>query len=365
MFKTPARRLIQDPVSKEILGVVAETGGEVVVREDGGRDVEGGEEVFIKAKKAVCVCAGGWEYNQQMVRDFQGIPANYSLGSPFNTGETIKMCWAAGADIRNMSVIAAPTGLAAGIFPEYGGTIGVSEAPSEGGCILIGANNERWRDEYFEVPRGIENKDEAGKEGTHTGTGQVVENGVYVRDHHPMPMHIIFDETARLSGPLFGWVPTMGWACVVEGYQPSDDNSAELEMGWYVKADSVAELAEEIGRDPEALQAAIDKWNEACEAGVDEEHGRTENLTPIEGPPFYAVECFPQCLNTQGGMTRNTESQVLDIEGQPIPRLYSAGENGDIWTWVYQCMSNVGGGCYGYGRVAGQNAATEDPWDEA
>jgi hypothetical protein len=53
----------------------------------------------------------------------------------------------------------------------------------------------------------------------------------------------------------------------------------------------------------------------------------------------------------------------LDIEGEVIPRLYSAGENGDIWTWVYQCMSNVGGGCYGYGRVAGENAAAEEPWD--
>ena len=64
-------------------------------------------------------------------------------------------------------------------------------------------------------------------------------------------------------------------------------------------------------------------------------------------------------------MRRNTNAQVLDIEGKPIPRLYSAGENGDIWTVTYQCMSNVGGWCYGFGRVAGQNAAAEEPWEEA
>jgi len=347
VFETPAKRLVQDPVTREILGVVAESGG---------------KEVYAKAKRAVCVCAGGWEYNQEMVRDFQGIPVNYSLGSPYNTGETIKMCWEAGADLRNMSVIAAPTGLAAGIFPEYQGTIGVSETPKEGGIITVGANNKRWRDEYRVIPRGIENKEKAGVEGSHTGTGQIVENGVYVRDKHPMPMHIIFNEATRLSGPLFGWVKTMGWACVVEGYDPSADNSAELEMGWYVKADTVRELATKIGRDPDALEETVNRWNESCAAGEDLEWGRTTNLTPIEGGPVYAVQCFPMCLNTQGGMKRNTKSQVLDRWGKPIPRLYSAGENGDIWTWVYQCMSNVGGGCYGYGRVAGQNAAAEEPW---
>ncbi|HUW96521.1 MAG TPA: FAD-binding protein, partial [Anaerolineae bacterium] len=314
---------------------------------------------------------GGWEYNQEMVRDFQCIPVNYSLGSPYNTGETIKMCWEAGADIRNMGAIAAPTGLAAGIFPEYNATIDVSQAPQEGGCITVGANNKRWRDEYRLAAQGIQNKDKAGLEGAFTSTGQVMENGVYVRDKHPMPMHIIFDEKARLSGSFFGGFAGMGmgWAGVVEGYKPSADNSTELEAGWIVTADSIEELVTKLEREADPLygrvplEETINAWNQSCAAGVDEDHGRTQNLTPLEGPPFYAVQCYPQCLNTQGGMTRNTKSQVLDIRGNAIPRLYSAGENGDIWTFVYQCMSNVGGGCYGYGRVAGENAAAEEPWE--
>ena len=353
MYETPAKRLVQNPVTKEILGVVAESGG---------------KDIYIKAKRGVCVCAGGWEYNQQMVRDFQGIPVLHSIGSPYNTGETIKMCWAVGADIRNMTAIAAPCGLSAGVLPGYSAVQMVSQTPQGGGCITVGANNKRWRDEYREILYGglaglsyEDRKVRAGAEGTATNTGQIMENGVFVRDKHPLPMHIIFDEEARLSGPLFGMMG-MGWASVVEGYQPSDDNSVELENGWLVKADSIRDLATKIGRDPDALEESINRWNESCAAGVDEEHGRTMNLTPIEGPPFYAIECFPECLNTQGGMTRNVKAQVLDIENKPIPRLYSAGENGDIWTWVYQCMSNVGGGCYAYGRIAGQNAAKEDPW---
>jgi succinate dehydrogenase/fumarate reductase flavoprotein subunit len=354
LFESPAKRLVQDPVTREVLGVVAESGG---------------QEIYVKAKRAVCVCAGGWEFNQQMVRDFQGIPVLYGIGSPYNTGETIKMCWAAGADIRNMSAIAAPAGWSAGILPGYESAQLVSLSPAAGGSIVIGANNKRFHNEYREQLYGglsgktyEERKALAGQEGTVSSTGQEIRNGVFVRWDRPLPAHMIFDDAARLSGALFGMMG-MGWAAGVEGYEPSADNSVELEAGWFIVADTIEELATKMGRDPDEVQDTINRWNQSCAAGVDEEYGRTANLTPIEGPPYYAIEIFPECLNTQGGMLRNIKSQVLDIEGDVIPRLYSAGENGDIWTIVYQCMSNVGGGCYAYGRVAGANAAAEEPWE--
>jgi len=354
MCETPVKGLVQDIDTKEILGVVAESLWDKYPR-----------EIYIKAKRAVCVCNGGWEYNQQMVRDFQGIASNYGRGSPYNTGDGIKMCWEAGADIRNMSAIAAPVGFCAGIKPGYQGTIATTNL-TKGGYIRVGANNKRWRDEYrFSMYGGSGKeygyrKEHAGEEGTASGTGQIIENGVFVRDKYPMPMHMIFDEEARLSGPVFRGG---GWAGQIEGFAPSADNSVELEKGWMIKADSIRELATKIGRDPDELEATVNKWNESCAAGEDLEHGRATNLTPIEKGSFYAVQNFPSCLNTQGGMLRNIKSQVLDIRGQVIPRLLSAGENGDIWTIVYQCMSNVGGGCYAYGRIAGQNAAAAKPWD--
>jgi succinate dehydrogenase/fumarate reductase flavoprotein subunit len=62
-------------------------------------------------------------------------------------------------------------------------------------------------------------------------------------------------------------------------------------------------------------------------------------------------------------MVRNLKSQVMSIEGPPIPRLYAAGENGDIFTILYQCMSNAGSGCLVHGRVAGEEAAKLPKWD--
>ena len=137
MYETPAKRLVQSTDTKEILGVVAE---------------QAGREIFIRANRAVVVCAGGFEYNQQMQRDFQGIAANYSPGSPYNTGETIKMCWAVGADIRNMGVRNAPIyplDFSIGVKPQWKSAISVTQRVKKGGCILVGANNKRFRDEYI------------------------------------------------------------------------------------------------------------------------------------------------------------------------------------------------------------------------
>jgi succinate dehydrogenase/fumarate reductase flavoprotein subunit len=354
LYETPMTGLVQDPITKEILGVIA-------LRE--------GKDYYIKAKKAVCVCAGGFEYNQQMQRDFQGIANNWSPGTPFNTGETIKVCWAAGADIRNMGNRNAPVypmDFSIGPKAPYLSAPVVTPKVVAGGAIVVGANNKRFRDEYksWTTTAGIHNREKSGLDGVVIFNGRVIEDGVYTHEKTPQPMHLIFDEAARLSGPLFSGC----FSVQVEGYAPSADNSTELEAGWIIKADSIEELVEKLGRQPDPLfgkvplQETIDHWNEMCAAGVDEDLGRTGNLTPLEGPPYYAVQLFPNCVNTQGGMVRNTKGQVLDIHGQVIPRLYSAGENGDIWTIVYQCMSNVGGGCYGYGRSAGANAAAEEPW---
>jgi hypothetical protein len=357
MFETPMKRLIQSPVTKEILGVVA---------------TQAGKEIYVKGKRAVVVCAGGYEYNQQMTRDFQGIPELYSQGSPYNTGETIKMCWAVGADIRNMSTIAAPSYLCAGILPGYKAAIPIAANLPKGGFIMVGANNKRFRDEYRTGKTGWQSRGINTLERAAGSTGQLIENGVYVRDKHPSPMHYIFDEAARVSAPLFG--SGMSWADNIEGFKCSPDNSAELAKGWIIKGNDIRDLATKIGRNPDALEATFKKWNADCAAGKDTQfdtgdptivpYQRTkERLVPLASGPLYAVKVYPSTLNTQGGMNRNIKSQVLDIEGKVIPRLYSAGENGDIWTWLYQCMSNVGGGCFGYGRLAGQGAAAEKPWD--
>ncbi|MCK7481189.1 MAG: hypothetical protein M0C28_31330 [Candidatus Moduliflexus flocculans] len=44
------------------------------------------------------------------------------------------------------------------------------------------------------------------------------------------------------------------------------DNSVEIAKGWIVKADTIEDLAVKIGRDPKAMAAAVQAYNDACRA---------------------------------------------------------------------------------------------------
>ena len=101
-----------------------------------------------------------------------------------------------------------------------------------------------------------------------------------------------------------------------------------------------------------------------CRRGTDaiagDEHG-TESLA-IEGIRSKKVEGLftaPRLrwasLNTQGGAKRNGASQVLDLNGQPIPRLFSAGEFGSIYAYMYNGGGNISE-AVSSGRIAGPEA---------
>jgi succinate dehydrogenase/fumarate reductase flavoprotein subunit len=52
---------------------------------------------------------------------------------------------------------------------------------------------------------------------------------------------------------------------------------------------------------------------------------------------------------------------VLDTNRKPIPRLYSAGELGAVYSWHYQGGGNILE-CIVFGHIAGERAAAEKPW---
>jgi predicted oxidoreductase len=85
-------------------------------------------------------------------------------------------------------------------------------------------------------------------------------------------------------------------------------------------------------------------------------------LAPLAAPPVYAVELSPSMLKTQGGPRRNEKAQIVRPDSTPIRRLYSAGELGSIYSYLYQGTGNIGE-CLAFGRVAGRHAAAEAPWE--
>ncbi|HLI11844.1 MAG TPA: FAD-dependent tricarballylate dehydrogenase TcuA [Alphaproteobacteria bacterium] len=76
----------------------------------------------------------------------------------------------------------------------------------------------------------------------------------------------------------------------------------------------------------------------------------------IEEPPFeaYAVTCG--ITFTFGGVRVNTDAQVMDTEGVPMPGLYAAGEMvGGLFYFNYPGGTGLMSGAV-FGRIAGMNA---------
>jgi succinate dehydrogenase/fumarate reductase flavoprotein subunit len=114
--------------------------------------------------------------------------------------------------------------------------------------------------------------------------------------------------------------------------------------------------------DTALLAASIEKYNADCAAGHDTEFGRdVDTLGPVSKPPFYALPLYPGGPNTTGGLRANARREVLDWDDKPIPRLYSAGELSSVFLFVYQGGGNLAEGIT-FGRIAGRNAAAEQPW---
>jgi succinate dehydrogenase/fumarate reductase flavoprotein subunit len=332
LYETPGEALIQHDNTKEILGIRAR---------------HEGRAINIKARKGVVLTCGGFENNQDMIRNYlPGVPYCYTSGTPYNEGDGITMAMSVGADLWHMNNFAGPS--MALKVPEVRTTFSMQalhfSKETPGGMIVVGPDGRRFTDEKFK-----------------TRHGKVPMNGQWRPLSTPCPMYLIVDHTLFAAGPLYDKHPSHGWTQIIERYDWSEDNSAELAKGWIRTAPSVAELASVVGLDPDVLTETVNQWNKFCETGRDADFGRSLMMAPIANGPFYAVELSPSMLNTQGGPRRNEKGQIVRPDGTPIPRLYSAGELGSIYSYLYQGTGNIGE-CLAFGRISGRNAASEAPW---
>ena len=331
-YATPGKRLIQDRLTQEIIGIVAESGG---------------KEIRINARKAVVLTCGGFENNQEMIRNYlPGVHSCYTSGTPYNEGDGIRMGMEVGADLWHMNNYAGPS--MALKVPEFPTTFSMMalhfshEIP--GGMIVVGPDGKRFTDEKYK-----------------TRHGKVRKSGTWAALHTPCPMYLIFDQTMFGAGPIYDGKPTHGWTQIMSGYHWSQDNQEELRKGWIKTAPTLKDLAVLLALPVNNLRDSVARWNQFCVAREDLDFGRTKMVTPFDGGPYYAVELSPSMLNTQGGPRRKTRAQIVRPDGTPIPRLYSAGELGSIYSYLYQGTGNIGE-CFAFGRIAARNAVAETPW---
>ena len=89
----------------------------------------------------------------------------------------------------------------------------------------------------------------------------------------------------------------------------------------------------------------MDKYQEYQATGEDLEFGRNGNEMPrpLTQAPFYAIEVEPVLHHTMGGIKINSNAEVVNKSGNPVPGLYAAGE--------------VTGGVHGGNRLGGNAVA--------
>jgi succinate dehydrogenase/fumarate reductase flavoprotein subunit len=270
----------------------------------------------------------------------------YQWGTPYNTGDGIKMAVEIGAPLWHMFSLEWINPSIKAASEQYG----VSVQASTG----FGANKygKRFMNELKNLGHNKESL-----ELTYFSQERV--------EYPNSPFYLVFDETLKTKRPLTGNIGMGGrmtWNGVHGVYKWSADNNAEIEKGWIIKADTIKELAAKISMDAAGLEDSIAKYNECCRSGKDAEFDRPKaSLLPIKTPPYYATELALTCINTQGGPKHNGKAQTLDNEDKPIPRLYSAGELGSFFGFLYPGGSNIPE-AIAFGRIAGENAAAEKPW---
>jgi succinate dehydrogenase/fumarate reductase flavoprotein subunit len=345
LWETPARRLIMNDKG-EVIGVM-------------GRKKDGGE-VACKAKRGVIVTTGGYEYSLPMRRAFlegPGVEGWAFYGSPENTGDGIAIGMQAGAALAKVGKAASRIIMAVPIR-HHGLKMGlITDSVGGPNSIVIDNYGNRYAAEtlvttdpsrYFFYKEAVKFD---------------ITKLIYPR----VPSRMVFDEAFRSKVTI----TSLGISTAGFGFVPwTKDNLDAIKRGWILQADTLEALAAKIMNHKENrklmeaanLSQTVGRFNEFCKKGKDEDFGRRPGtMGPIDKPPFYALPLYAGGPNTKGGIAANAKREVLNWEGKPIPRLFTAGEISSALKFVYQGGGNLTE-CIVFGRIAGRNAAALKPW---
>ena len=273
-----------------------------------------GQKLTLTARCGVVLGAGGFERNQEMRDKYLPKPTNaaWSATPPHNTGDTHRAAMAIGAKTALMDwAWWVPSVPVPGDFAQ----MGIFAERNLPGCIVVNGNGERYVNEatpYLEFGAAMYEN--------HAKTGKA------------LPSWLIFDANFRYNYPMGPFMPKQ--------IQPDRPD-------WlgkvYWKADTLEELAQQIGVDAAGLKKTVERNNEFAKTGKDLDFDKGGNifdryygdcnvkpnpcLAPIAKGPFYAMRYDAGDIGTKGGLLTDKEARVLDQNDQPIEGLFCIGNN--------------------------------------
>ena len=253
-----------------------------------------GETVTVNAK-AVVLTTGGFGANLDMVTEYKpelkGFMTTNAAGAQ---GQGIEMATAIGAGTVDMDQIQ--------IHPtvEANTAALITEGLRGDGAVLINAEGKRFIDEVG--TRDV------------VSAAEIAQTGSY--------SWLVVDQAMADA------------SSVIQGY---------IKKGYTVTGETYEELGKAMGVDEAAFAETMNTWNGYVDAKNDPDFGRTSFANPLNTAPYYAIKVTAGVHHTMGGLTINTNTEVLKEDGSVIPGLFAAGE--------------VTGGVHGANRLGGNAVA--------
>jgi 3-oxosteroid 1-dehydrogenase len=273
----------------------------------------GGTERMLRARRGVILGSGGFEHNLEMRQKYQRAPISteWTVGAKANTGDGILAGVKLGAALDLMDdAWWGPS------IPLSGGPwFCLAERTLPGG-IMVNARGERFMNEALPYVEAV-HRMYGGEFGRGDGPAENI------------PAWMVIDQQYRNRYVFAGLTPRQAFP------------GRWYKAGSLVKADTIAELAVQMGVSADALVETVDRFNGFARAGKDEDFGRGESgydhyygdprvtpnpsLAPIAHGPFYAVTMVPGDLGTKGGLRTDVHGRVLREDGSIIDGLYASG----------------------------------------
>lgn len=295
---------------------------------------------YYRGEKGVILCAGGFGMNPDMVKKF--MPTAYKTivhGGPLphDTGEVQRMAFGCGAEMTGLDSWCTweyEPDNDTGEWTYFWGVRQLTQLP----WLRLDALGKRVH--YFDprmgeaMPAFIGFGDTCGIADL---TARVGARGYmffdskfeqYIFPENDMPMALgrygercpmnFFEEMGD-PDPIVDSVP------IAAGLNWRDQFEEAIEDGRIKQADTLEELCQKLGLDPEVILPAIDKWNAACETKEDYDiyPYPPSWMNPVAEGPFYGAKTggiLGKCLT---GLLVDPEMRVIGANHKPIPGLYA------------------------------------------
>ena len=292
--------LLEENCEKAGVQMMLNTTATEILTDDNGAAVgikatgASGETITINAK-AVVLTTGGFGANLDMVVEYKPeLKGFMTTNASGILGQGIKMAQAIGADTVDMDQIQ--------IHPtvEANTAALITEGLRGDGAVLINAEGKRFIDEVG--TRDV------------VSAAEIAQTGSY--------SWLVVDQAM------------VDASSVIQGY---------IKKGYTVTGETYEELGKAMGVDEAAFAETMNTWNGYVEAKNDPDFGRTSFANKLDTAPYYAIKVTAGVHHTMGGLKINTNTEVLNENGEVIPGLFAAGE--------------VTGGVHGANRLGGNAVA--------